>query len=117
MKISCEENLPPQPPLYISAEASDGRVRIRWQPVIETDTAGYKIYYGNRPGNYFGTDAAEGTSPIDAGDTNSIEISGLENGKLYYFAVTSYDDAELPHESGFSREVSSRPSVMFREYE
>jgi len=42
-------------------------------------------------------------------------MEGLENGKLYYFAITSYDNAEIPHESVFSREISIRPSAIIRD--
>jgi hypothetical protein len=39
-----------------------------------------------------------------------LTLSGLQNGRLYYFAVVAYDGTEPPHHSGFSREVSARPS-------
>ncbi len=115
MSMSFERNLPPLPPLYISAEAGNESVIISWTPVTEHDIAGYKLYYGDKPGFYFGSGSASGPSPIDVGDRTSIEINGLINGKLYYFAVTSYDNAELPQESVFSREISARPSAINRD--
>ncbi|HSV56850.1 MAG TPA: fibronectin type III domain-containing protein, partial [Magnetospirillaceae bacterium] len=62
------------------------------------------------PGEYHGTDADQGRSPLDVGNVTSVTLTGLRNGRLYYFAVTSYD-AVLPRRPGeFSREVSARPS-------
>lgn len=112
VSINFDENIPPRPPQYVSATEGNGEVVLKWKPVTDADTAGYKIYYGSRPGIYFGTDAEEGGSPVDAGSQTTFRISGLSNGKLYYFAVTTYDDAELPHESTFSREISARPSAL-----
>ena len=117
LTINYTRNLPPVPPAYVSGSAGNGRVVIRWQPVTDSDIAGYRIYYGDRPGIYFGSDALAGESPIDAGKNLSFEIDGLKNGKLYYFAVTSYDNAEIPHESVFSREISIRPSAIIRNQE
>ena len=99
--ISYDKNLPPLPPAYVSAAAGDSKVILSWRPVTDPDIAGYKIYYGTKPGMYFGTDALVGASPINAGNVESIEIDGLKNGKLYYFTITSYDNAEKPHESVF----------------
>ncbi len=115
MTINYEKNLPPLPPAYLSAKAGNGKAVLNWSSVTDVDVAGYRIYYGTKPGIYFGKDAAAGESPIDAGKTLSIEIDGLKNGILYYFTVTSYDNAEEPHESIFSREVSVRPSAIIRE--
>ena len=114
LQVEYEKNLPPLPPAFLSGIEGNKKAVISWKAVTDSDIAGYKIYYGTKPGMYFGTGADEGNSPIDAGSTNSIEINGLENGKLYYFAVTSYDNAEYPHESVFSREISIRPSAIIR---
>jgi hypothetical protein len=115
LQLSYNKNLPPQPPGFVTTVAEDGNVILRWKPVNDSDIAGYKIYYGNSPGNYFGTGSDSGNSPIDGGNLNSFSINGLQNGKLYYFAVTSYDNAEIPQESIFSTETSARPSTIFRD--
>lgn len=112
--ISYNKNLPPQPPGFVTAAAVDKGAVISWKAVNDSDIAGYRIYYGNSPGIYFSTGPDGGNSPIDTGNVNSFVINGLENGKLYYFAVTSYDDAEIPQESIFSLETSVRPSAIFR---
>ncbi len=59
------------------------------------DLAGYKIYYGTVSGTY--------TQSIDIGKTTSYTISGLDDGRTYYFVVTAYNAAQI--ESGYSNEV------------
>jgi hypothetical protein len=106
----------PAPPSRFSALARDGAVELSWRNSPDADAAGYLVYYGRNRGEYFGEDAAQGSSPIDAGKRNSLRIEGLENGVLYYFTVAAYDRREtadaLPgafHVGEFSREVSARP--------
>lgn len=112
--LAYEPDLPPPPPTGVAAQPGDGSVTISWQKVADVDVAGYRVYFGETSGRYFGSSSTRGESPIDAGDTASLTVDGLDNGQLYYFAVAAYDHTEPPHESGFSREVSARPSRMFR---
>ncbi len=115
IKLDYIKNLPPMPPNYLTGKAGNGKAVLSWQPVTDQDIAGYRIYYGDKPGYYFGVDSIAGSSPVDAGNVVTFVIDGLKNGKLYYFAVTSYDNAEIPHESTFSREISIRPSAILKE--
>jgi hypothetical protein len=108
-----QDPLPP-PPARLVATAKDGAVELRWSRVPDADVAGYLVYYGGGPGEYYGAAAAEGPSPIDVGKVTSITISGLPNGSLVYFAVATYDAAILPGKpesraGEFSAEVSARP--------
>jgi hypothetical protein len=96
------------------AAAGNGRVRLAWRPVREEDVRGYLVYYGEAPGNYHGGGAEKGPSPIDVGPATELDLGGLENGRLYYFAVVSYDSTQPPHRSAFSREASARPSGALR---
>jgi hypothetical protein len=112
--LAYEPDLPPPPPAGVSAEPDDGAVTVSWQKVAGVDVAGYRVYFGETSARYFGSSTTQGDSPIDAGDVSSLTIEGLDNGTLYYFAVAAYDHTDPPHESGFSREVSARPSRMFR---
>ncbi|MBI9107107.1 MAG: hypothetical protein JEZ04_10210 [Spirochaetales bacterium] len=114
LNISFNKNLPPLPPSFITGAAGNESAVIRWKPVNDSDIGGYRVYYGDSPGFYFGTGSSNGSSPLDAGKTDNLKIQGLENGKLYYFAVSSYDDAEIPQESIFSTEISVRPSAISR---
>jgi len=73
-------------------------VQLQWDPNVETDLAGYKVYYG--------TDTAPLTSsvPVDVQNQTDTIISGLDPGTSYSFAVTAYNDAGL--ESSFSNIIT-----------
>ncbi|MDR1932347.1 MAG: fibronectin type III domain-containing protein [Spirochaetales bacterium] len=109
-----EKNLPPPPPSFISAAAGDGKVELRWSPVVNPEVRGYFIYYGSRPGVYDGKDSSLGPSPLRVEKQNSVTLEGLVNGKLYYFAVTAYDDYGDYLSGQFSNEVSARPSRLYQ---
>lgn len=82
--------------LLTSAPLFAGDVTLAWDPNIETDLAGYKVYFGTAPGTY-------GT-PITIGPQTTYTVSGLAAG-TWYFAVTAYNTSGL--ESGYSNEVST----------
>jgi len=71
------------------------QITLAWDPNTEIDVAGYKLYYGNASRNY--------TSIVDAGNQTSYTISGLEDGKTYFFALTVYNSYV---ESNFSEELT-----------
>ncbi len=74
-----------------------GSATISWDANSEPDLAGYKVYYGNSSGNY--------QSQVYVGNVTSYQLSGLEAGKQYYFAVTALDFSG--NESNFSNEVET----------
>ena len=109
-----EADPPPPPPAKLIAIAHNGSVELVWSRVPEEDVAGYLVYYGDAPGEYFGTSAAAGPSPIDAGNVLSFTVTGLPNGGLVYFVVAAYDKAAPPGNPAlraglFSMEASARP--------
>ena len=119
MSITYRPDPPPPAPGGMVAVAKDGAVTLRWNPVPVNDLLGYLVYYGNRPGQYFGEGAMIGgtakPSPVDVGKVNEITITGLENGRLYYFVVASYNQSNNPvygiHlKRSQSKEVSARPA-------
>jgi hypothetical protein len=59
------------------------------------DLAGYKLYYGTRPGQY--------SQVINVGDYTTTRISDLASG-TYYLAVTAYDI--YGNESVYSTEIN-----------
>lgn len=70
-------------------------VSISWNSNIESDLAGYRVYYGASARNY--------QDVIDVGPFTSAVIDGLSSGLTYYFAVTAYDTSG--NESAASQEV------------
>ncbi len=99
---------PPVPPSTLIATPKDGAVELTWSVVPEDDLGGYLVYFGDRSRTYFG-ESKLGNSPLPVGQRNSIVIDGLENGRLYYFAVAAYDRQETPRVGPLSREVYARP--------
>ena len=76
-------------------------VTLAWLPNEEPDILGYRIWYGSESENYI--------ESIDVGNQTQFTITGLENDKKYFYAVTVYNTAN--RESGFSEEISY-PSNM-----
>jgi hypothetical protein len=81
-------------------------VTLAWDPNPDANLAGYKVYYGCASGSY--------SFMVDAGNRTSLTISGLEEGKTYYFTATAYGAAG--EESGMSDEIqydAPRPDSHF----
>ncbi|MBQ0167149.1 MAG: fibronectin type III domain-containing protein [Treponema sp.] len=112
IQIAYEPVEPPDPPYQVFAQPGDGYVDISWisAPGSKTVNGGYLVYYGERPGEYLGSEAVQGVSPVMTGNADSIRISGLTNGKIYYFAVASYNIGEEILSGPLSREVYARPT-------
>jgi len=75
---------------------------LAWDYNQENDIAGYRLYYGNSSGNY--------SQVIDVGSNNQHNVSGLQAGVTYYFAVTAYDSSNL--ESDYSKELVHTTSII-----
>ncbi len=106
-------NLPPPPPTGLTAIPKNSAIEVSWNPIQQTDLAGYIVYYGTSSGVYRATEAKAGASPIDVGTNTSITLEGINNGTLYYVAVAAYDTAGRKHRSTLSHEVSARPSAFY----
>jgi hypothetical protein len=109
---------PPPPPADLIAYPKDGAVELHWVKVPEADLAGYLVYYGERPGEYFGTGADQGPSPIDAGNTTTLTLTGIPNGRLLYFVVAAYDSGPDPDGSlpGARAAAATQTSGAARNY-
>lgn len=105
---------PPTPPVGLVAIPRDGMVELSWAPGLQEDIRGYLVYYGEQPGRYHGTRADNGASPLDVGEATTITLTGLENGTLYYFAVSAYDVAGVHSATELSAEVAARPAKVHR---
>lgn len=81
-----------------------GTASLAWDPVTDTDLAGYRVYYGTSPGVY--------TQSVDVGNVTQTTISGLTDCTMYYFGVKAYDTAGN-QSTTYSNEISgwSRPVV------
>ncbi|MBN1525530.1 MAG: fibronectin type III domain-containing protein [Spirochaetales bacterium] len=112
LEINYEPDFPPVSPADLKVVPGNGKVTLSWKPVTEDDVAGYMVFYGPRPMQYTGEGALQGNSPIDVGKVSSFVVTGLENGRLYYFSVVAYDLSHPPHLSDFSIEKSGRPSEV-----
>ncbi len=69
-----------------------------------TDLAGYKIYYGTTSCNVTSSCSYDHVITIDDPTVTSYEVTDLQPGTTYYFAVTAFDTAG--NESDYSNEVS-----------
>lgn len=89
----------------LSAAAVDGAtdVQLTWPLNTENDLAGYYIYYGTESGNYNGTGADQGDSPIVISTFETYKITGLEEATQYFFAISAFNTAGM--ESALSNEV------------
>jgi len=71
-------------------------VPLAWNPSVNTNVAGYKIYFGVVSHDY--------TNSIDVGNVTNTTITGLTENTVYYFAATTYDSTGV--ESAFSNEAT-----------
>jgi hypothetical protein len=84
--------------------AMAGTASLAWDPVSDTDLAGYRVYYGTSPGSY--------TQSVDVGNVTQATITGLTDCTNYYFGVKAYDTA-ANESTTYSNQVQgwSRPIV------
>ncbi len=82
-------------------------ITLSWDPSPTPEVSGYMVYYkqGNSNLPFDGTDATEGASPIDVGDTLTTTLTGLDETATYYFSVTAYDYSN--NQSSYSNIVSN----------
>ncbi len=87
--------------LFTPSAVHAGEVHLAWDPNTEPDLAGYRVYYGSGSRNY--------DHVMDVGNCTSCMVTGLEQGRTYYFAATAVNTANV--ESDFSNEVSAALST------
>ena len=115
-KISLDfEELPePLPPFVVKAIAGNSSVTLSWNYSVDDTAGGYYLYYGTRPGEYLGRIAIEGASPINVGNVSSYTVTGLENGRIYYFALAAYSAYNSNVIGELSKEVFARPLARLK---
>ncbi len=104
----------PVPPFVVNAVAGNGTVTVSWNYSVDDTAGGYYVYYGSRPGEYLGRMAVEGDSPINVGNTTSFTLTGLENGRIYYFAVAAWSAYDNRVVGKLSKEVFARPLARLK---
>jgi hypothetical protein len=109
ISLVIDEMEPPLPPFLVRAEIFDSAVTVSWRSSPDTQGAAYYVYYGERPGEYLGRIAREGPSPVSAGQGNSVTLNGLQNGKIYYFAVAACSKSTPQLMGELSAEIPARP--------
>ncbi len=98
------ERLPPPPrPGALTFTREGSSVRISWKPLMLAGVSGYKLYFGENSGDYYGV-IGELRSPLELGLSHSVLVTGLTPGKRYYFSLTAYDANVPGRESAFSVE-------------
>jgi len=80
--------------LTLTATTGNGAVYLNWTQNTDGGLTGYRIYYGPAPGNYTGTEAVQGTSPISLTLAQvpdptqpAYVIGGLSTGVTWHFKV------------------------------
>ncbi len=107
--LEYDVNLPPAKPTKVEVFQEGRDILIKWNKSTEKDFKGYKIYYGTKPEFYFCDDADQGSSPIVLSNrTSEFRLSSLKAQRIYYIAITTFDDEDGLHESEFSDEVYFR---------
>jgi hypothetical protein len=89
-----------------------GSANLSWSANSEPDLEGYRIYYGTTPRT---GDCPKGgySQRKDVKNKTSHIFDDLEDGKTYYFSVTSYDAAGK--ESCFSQEMQKTVKISAKE--
>ncbi len=81
--------------VWPSSALAGNRVTTAWNPSVDTDVAGYNVYYGLASGSY--------SNVVAVGNTTTATISNLVDGTTYFIAATAVDSLGL--ESVFSNEA------------
>jgi hypothetical protein len=74
-------------------------ITLAWDQNSDPDLAGYRLYIGTSSRNY--------TQTFDLGLTTQYTIGNLNDGTVYFFTLTAYNQKGL--ESSFSNEVRYPP--------
>ena len=109
-----EPNLPPLPPIALTATAGNGAVTLDWIPAVDIRTRGYRISYGTAPGRYTDFTDIE-NPPFTPNRHQQFTVTGLRNDVLYYFSVQAFDGAPVRQYGEFSEEISARPGLIHKQ--
>jgi len=91
----------PSTPLGLKVSAKDSEVELIWNPSPEPMVGAYNIYVSTAPGGEY--------RKVNTVGLPSARVIGLENGRTYYFVVTSITNSQPPLESDKSAEIPATP--------
>jgi|GEM_PF-1437327 len=103
-EVSATPSTVPSPPRNLTTVAGNGSVTLTWLPSANNGgmpITNYTIYYGTSPGNY--------TKNRTVSNITTYTVTGLTNGKRYYFAVSAIN---LAGEGQKSNETSAVPCTV-----
>ncbi len=80
----------------LKVTTGSGYVDLKWSPGTDSGITGYNIYYGKTSGEY--------SRRRTLGLAEEYRLEGLNNGEVYYFALTAHDAQN--NESDYSDEVA-----------
>jgi PKD repeat protein len=89
--------------IYFSSMAIAGSLNLAWDASTSTDVGGYKLYYGQASQNY--------TASVDVGNVTTYQMTGLQDGATYFFALKAYNTAKSI-ESVYSNQASATVSSV-----
>jgi PKD repeat protein len=89
--------------IYFSSMAIAGSLNLAWDASPSSDVGGYKIYYGQTSQNY--------TASVDVGNVTTYQMTGLQDGATYFFALKAYNTAKSI-ESVYSNQASATVSSV-----
>jgi len=91
----------PSTPVGLKVSAKDSEVELLWNPSPEPTVGAYNIYVSTAPGGEY--------RKVNTVSVPSARVIGLENGRTYYFVVTSITNSQPPMESDKSAEIPATP--------
>jgi uncharacterized protein YndB with AHSA1/START domain len=98
---------PPAVTGLIAADAYDGRVNLQWDKSAAEDFARYNIYMNQA--EIADTSGMTPVHQITASATNNYQVTGLQDGTAYYFAVTAVDKSGNENTQAASVSATSTP--------
>ncbi|MEM9424499.1 MAG: fibronectin type III domain-containing protein, partial [Spirochaetota bacterium] len=102
LEISYYQRRLPAPPSNILVDNyHKGGVHVQWQPSVNNQVLGYKVFVGKYSGQYL-----EPGYPADVADDTSFLFSDLQPKTQYFFVIASYD--KYGKIGPFSQEYSIR---------